>query len=132
MVAERQRGEPSRPPQLLPVPCAALAEGGWSGWACCADAELAAEMEEELEELPAAPHAADGHGAAGAAQAAGAGVEAMDVVAAEEAAPGPAAPPGQPIALQLGQPAGVAGAANGAGLPVVLAGGLPEAAPHQP
>ncbi|EFN55560.1 hypothetical protein CHLNCDRAFT_134034 [Chlorella variabilis] len=130
----RRHGAPHPPAPEQLAALEAAAEDEWSDEDedLDIDAELAAEMEEELEELPAAPHAADGHGAAGAAQAAGAGVEAMDVVAAEEAAPGPAAPPGQPIALQLGQPAGVAGAANGAGLPVVLAGGLPEAAPHQP
>lgn len=95
---------------------------------CCApaDADLAAELEGEHEledEAAAAPLGDTAAGGGGGAAEAGAqaappaaGDASHAAAAAEDAANGPAHPPAEPIAMQLG-------ATGGAGQPVALAGG---------
>lgn len=130
----RRHGAPSPPaPAALQALAEEAAEEDWSDEEeADLDLDLAAELEEEEEALllPAGEGAAAMAAAAaavGAAQAAGA-AGAAGAAAEDAAAGGPAAPPVEPIAMQLG-PAAAAAAAEG--WPVELAE-LPGAAaePH--
>ncbi|KAL4436961.1 hypothetical protein ABPG75_004100 [Micractinium tetrahymenae] len=121
----RRHGAPHPPaPAALQALAEEAAEEDWSDEEeLDIDMELAAELEEEEGLLlpPAGEDAAGGAAAGHAAPEVDAAAGAGGLPAEDAAAVGPAAPPVEPIAMQLGA-AAAAAAAAAEGLPVELAG----------